>query len=165
MGRAGWFSLILMSFSLSLSFNLPQPAQRTIIIISLFDHQQRVDLLLLFFCFVLQSSSSSSSSSFEQHRSSIVYIMPKIYEGNSIPISNAELATLIDAHPKPASLAEYSYGTAGFRYEAGLLPCVFVRMGIFSALRSASLGGEEVGQSYGRSSSSCNGRPRVAAQH
>mmetsp|Transcript_13862 Transcript_13862/g.28238 ORF Transcript_13862/g.28238 Transcript_13862/m.28238 type:complete len:601 (-) Transcript_13862:54-1856(-) len=71
--------------------------------------------------------------------------MPKIYEGNSVPISNAELATLIDAYPKPASLTEYSYGTAGFRYEASLLPCVFVRMGIFSALRSASLGGEEVG--------------------
>ena len=71
--------------------------------------------------------------------------MPKIYEGNSIPISDAELASLIDAYPKPASLAEYSYGTAGFRYEASLLPCVFVRMGIFSALRSASLGGEEVG--------------------
>eukprot|EP00986_Skeletonema_menzelii_P012843 scaffold7241_cov152-Skeletonema_menzelii.AAC.2 len=71
--------------------------------------------------------------------------MPKIYEGNSVPISKAELATLIDAYPKPASLAEYSYGTAGFRYEASLLPCVFVRMGIFSALRSASLGGEEVG--------------------
>ncbi|EED95883.1 hypothetical protein THAPSDRAFT_260958, partial [Thalassiosira pseudonana CCMP1335] len=46
---------------------------------------------------------------------------------------------------KPSSLANYSYGTAGFRYEASLLPCVFVRMGIFSALRSASLGGEEVG--------------------
>ena len=71
--------------------------------------------------------------------------MPKIYEGNSVPISNAELAALIDAYPKPASLAEYSYGTAGFRYDASLLPCVFVRMGIFSALRSASLGGEEVG--------------------
>lgn len=70
---------------------------------------------------------------------------PKIYPGNSTPAPDAELATLIDAHPKPPSISEYSYGTAGFRYEASLLPCVFVRMGIFTALRSASLGGEEVG--------------------
>jgi len=70
---------------------------------------------------------------------------PKIYQGNYTPFSDKELAALIDAHPKPASISEYSYGTAGFRYEASLLPCVFVRMGIFAALRSASLGGEEVG--------------------
>lgn len=72
-------------------------------------------------------------------------ISPKIYHGNSTPRPDAELAALIDAHPKPATISEYSYGTAGFRYEASLLPCVFVRMGIFAALRSASLGGEEVG--------------------
>ena len=70
---------------------------------------------------------------------------PRIYHGNSTPVSDADLAALIDAHPKPKSIVEYSYGTAGFRYEASLLPCVFVRMGIFTALRSASLGGEEVG--------------------
>ena len=70
---------------------------------------------------------------------------PKIYHGNSIPLPDKELAALIDAHPKPPSISKYSYGTAGFRYEASLLPCVFVRMGIFTALRSASLGGEEVG--------------------
>ena len=68
-------------------------------------------------------------------------VSPKIYHGNSTPRPDAELAALIDAHPKPSSLSEYSYGTAGFRYEASLLPCVFVRMGIFAALRSASLGG------------------------
>ena len=68
-------------------------------------------------------------------------ITPKIYHGNSTPRPDAELAALIDAHPKPKSISEYSYGTAGFRYEASLLPCVFVRMGIFAALRSASLGG------------------------
>mmetsp|Transcript_12061 Transcript_12061/g.29461 ORF Transcript_12061/g.29461 Transcript_12061/m.29461 type:complete len:611 (+) Transcript_12061:167-1999(+) len=70
---------------------------------------------------------------------------PKIYHGNSTPLPDKELAALIDAHPKPSSISHYSYGTAGFRYEASLLPCVFVRMGIFTALRSASLGGEEVG--------------------
>jgi phosphoacetylglucosamine mutase len=70
---------------------------------------------------------------------------PKIHQGYSIRIPDSKLAALIDAYPKPSSLANYSYGTAGFRYEASLLPCVFVRMGIFSALRSASLGGEEVG--------------------
>ncbi|KAL7538799.1 hypothetical protein ACHAWF_009088 [Thalassiosira exigua] len=70
---------------------------------------------------------------------------PKIYPGTSTPLPDREIAALIDAHPKPASIARYSYGTAGFRYEASLLPCVFVRMGIFAALRSASLGGEEVG--------------------
>lgn len=70
---------------------------------------------------------------------------PKIYHGNYTPLPDKELAALIDAHPKPSSISEYSYGTAGFRYEASLLPCVFVRMGIFAALRSASLGGEEVG--------------------
>ncbi|KAL7535903.1 hypothetical protein ACHAXR_006796 [Thalassiosira sp. AJA248-18] len=70
---------------------------------------------------------------------------PKIYHGNSTPLPDKELAALIDAHPKPAAISQYSYGTAGFRYEASLLPCVFVRMGIFAALRSASLGGEEVG--------------------
>ena len=66
---------------------------------------------------------------------------PQIYHGNSFPLSDTELAALIDAHPKPPSVSHYSYGTAGFRYEASLLPCVFVRMGIFAALRSASLGG------------------------
>lgn len=70
---------------------------------------------------------------------------PKIYHGNSTPLPDKDLAALIDAHPKPAAISQYSYGTAGFRYEASLLPCVFVRMGIFAALRSASLGGEEVG--------------------
>ncbi|KAL9181131.1 hypothetical protein ACHAXT_009936 [Thalassiosira profunda] len=70
---------------------------------------------------------------------------PKIYRGNSVPLPDRELAALIDAHPKPRAIAQYSYGTAGFRYEASLLPCCFVRMGIFAALRSASLGGEEVG--------------------
>lgn len=72
-------------------------------------------------------------------------ISPKIHLGNSTPLPDEELAALIDAHPKPPSISQYSYGTAGFRYEASLLPCVFVRMGIFAALRSASLGGEEVG--------------------
>lgn len=66
---------------------------------------------------------------------------PKIYHGNSTPLPDNELAALIDAYPKPAAISQYSYGTAGFRYEASLLPCVFVRMGIFAALRSASLGG------------------------
>jgi len=70
---------------------------------------------------------------------------PKIYRGNSTPLPDNELAALIDAHPKPSSISQYSYGTAGFRYEASLLPCCFARMGIFAALRSASLGGEEVG--------------------
>merc|ERR1719232_2559272 len=70
---------------------------------------------------------------------------PRIYPGHSTPLPDAELAALIDANPKPRSISRYSYGTAGFRYEASLLPCVFVRMGIFAALRSASLGGEEVG--------------------
>ena len=70
---------------------------------------------------------------------------PIIYKGNSTPLPDRELGSLIDAHPKPSSISQYSYGTAGFRYEASLLPCVFVRMGIFAALRSASLGGEEVG--------------------
>lgn len=70
---------------------------------------------------------------------------PEIYRGASGPLPDADLAALIDAHPKPSSISQYSYGTAGFRYEASLLPCVFVRMGIFAALRSASLGGEEVG--------------------
>ena len=69
----------------------------------------------------------------------------KIYHGNSTPLPDSELAALIDAYPKPSSISQYSYGTAGFRYDASLLPCVFVRMGIFTALRSASLGGEEVG--------------------
>jgi len=73
-------------------------------------------------------------------------VSPKIYHGNSTPRPDAELAALIDAHPKPSSLSEYSYGTAGFRYEASLLPCVFVRMGIFAALRSASLGGVSLRQ-------------------
>lgn len=70
---------------------------------------------------------------------------PKIYNGNSVPLPDSQIAALIDAHKKPSSIPQYSYGTAGFRYEASLLPCVFVRMGIFAALRSASLGGEEVG--------------------
>ncbi len=71
-------------------------------------------------------------------------ISPKIYHGNSTPRPDAELVALIDAHPKPTTISEYSYGTAGFRYEASLLPCVFVRMGIFAALRSASLGGVSI---------------------
>lgn len=70
---------------------------------------------------------------------------PKIHRGTSIPIPDAQLSSLIDAHPKPSSVTSYSYGTAGFRLPHTLLPCVFVRMGIFTALRSASLGGEEVG--------------------
>lgn len=76
---------------------------------------------------------------------------PKIYHGNSTPRPDAELAAMIDAHPKPSAISEYSYGTAGFRYEASLLPCVFVRMGIFAALRSASLGGvSQSSESMGR---------------
>lgn len=66
---------------------------------------------------------------------------PQIHPGTSVPISDGQLAALIDAHPKPSGISNYSYGTAGFRYDASLLPCVFVRMGIFAALRSASLGG------------------------
>ena len=70
---------------------------------------------------------------------------PKIHHGNSTPLPDNELASLIAAHPKPSSISKYSYGTAGFRYDASLLPCCFVRMGMFAALRSASLGGEDVG--------------------
>jgi len=76
---------------------------------------------------------------------STIMTTPKIYHGNSTPLPDNELAALIDKYPKPKSISKYSYGTAGFRYEASLLPCCFVRMGIFAALRSASLGGEEVG--------------------
>lgn len=68
---------------------------------------------------------------------------PQIHRGTAV--SDALLSSLIDAHPKPPSVPSYSYGTAGFRLPHALLPCVFVRMGIFAALRSLSLGGEEVG--------------------
>ena len=66
---------------------------------------------------------------------------PVIHRGTSVPLPDRQIASMIDAHPRPRSVPSYSYGTAGFRYEASLLPCVFVRMGIFAALRSASLGG------------------------
>jgi len=39
----------------------------------------------------------------------------------------------------------YDYGTAGFRYEASLLPCVAVRIGLLSAVHSKALGGDAVG--------------------
>jgi len=73
-------------------------------------------------------------------------LSPQILKG-AATMSEADLTALMNAHPKPSNLGPsgYSYGTAGFRYEASLLPCAFVRMGIFAALRSASLGGEEVG--------------------
>ena len=91
----------------------------------------------------LSSFDNSEAGLYFMHRT--MTSTPKIYTGTSTPLPDSQLAALIDAHPKPPQLAEYSYGTAGFRYDASLLPCVFIRMGIFAALRSASLGGEEVG--------------------
>mmetsp|Transcript_30561 Transcript_30561/g.62445 ORF Transcript_30561/g.62445 Transcript_30561/m.62445 type:complete len:620 (+) Transcript_30561:57-1916(+) len=74
-------------------------------------------------------------------------ITPKIHPGSGQPLPPSQLTSLLSAHPIPPSLPQgkYSYGTAGFRLPAPLLPACFVRMGIFSALRSASLGGEHVG--------------------
>ena len=56
-----------------------------------------------------------------------------------------ELNRLLMHYPLPPDL-QYSYGTAGFRYDHSILPPVMIRMGILSALRSNSLkGGQSVG--------------------
>eukprot|EP00568_Trieres_chinensis_P000174 CAMPEP_0183305548 /NCGR_PEP_ID=MMETSP0160_2-20130417/10246_1 /TAXON_ID=2839 ORGANISM="Odontella Sinensis, Strain Grunow 1884" /NCGR_SAMPLE_ID=MMETSP0160_2 /ASSEMBLY_ACC=CAM_ASM_000250 /LENGTH=630 /DNA_ID=CAMNT_0025468759 /DNA_START=44 /DNA_END=1936 /DNA_ORIENTATION=- len=54
---------------------------------------------------------------------------------------------LEDIGPSPSGKAKmtYGYGTAGFRYPHAVLPPAVVRVGMFAAIRSASLGGEEVG--------------------
>mmetsp|Transcript_11392 Transcript_11392/g.23290 ORF Transcript_11392/g.23290 Transcript_11392/m.23290 type:complete len:638 (-) Transcript_11392:3385-5298(-) len=55
------------------------------------------------------------------------------------------LTKLLTDHPIPSPHRLYSYGTAGFRYPHHVLPPILVRIGLFAALRSASLGGEAVG--------------------
>lgn len=56
-----------------------------------------------------------------------------------------ELNRLLKHYPLPSDF-QYSYGTAGFRYDHAILPPVMIRMGILSALRSQSLkGGQSVG--------------------
>lgn len=47
-------------------------------------------------------------------------------------------------YQKPANIT-YRYGTAGFRLEADLMPCVSYRMGLLAAARSIYLQGQPVG--------------------
>lgn len=49
------------------------------------------------------------------------------------------LNALAAATPRPAGMT-FSYGTAGFRAPAAVLPSTFLRMGMLAALRSAQLG-------------------------
>ncbi|CDZ97253.1 Phosphoglucomutase/phosphomannomutase [Phaffia rhodozyma] len=48
-----------------------------------------------------------------------------------------------EKYPKPSS--DYSYGTAGFRVKANLLPCALFRTAIIAVLRSQKLGGKTIG--------------------
>lgn len=65
--------------------------------------------------------------------------LPELLEGQE---SLSELQRLVDKYPLPSSDFTYAYGTAGFRYEAHLLPPVFVRVGILTALLpKTSVGG------------------------
>ena len=54
-----------------------------------------------------------------------------------------ELKELVDKHPKPSMAV--AYGTAGFRFEARLLPSTVCRVGILASLRSKYLNGQAIG--------------------
>eukprot|EP00898_Chlorokybus_atmophyticus_P004933 jgi/Chlat1/5440/Chrsp36S05439 len=54
-------------------------------------------------------------------------------------VFEAALRAAAVSFPKPADFL-YSYGTAGFRYNAALLPCAAFRAGVLAALRARQLG-------------------------
>jgi len=61
------------------------------------------------------------------------------------------IESLLSANPlifpssSKGTALKFSYGTAGFRYPYTLLPPIFIRMGIFACIRSASCQGDAVG--------------------
>eukprot|EP01083_Nonionella_stella_P036981 100869_1 len=61
---------------------------------------------------------------------------------------DGKASLLIKKNPRSEESGQfvpYAYGTAGFRCPAGLLPSVVVRVGMLTALRSLSAGGQAVG--------------------
>lgn len=68
-------------------------------------------------------------------------LLPDIVRGSSA--SSYQYAdgvgSLLHQHPLTANM-EYSYGTAGFRYDASLLDGVMVRVGIVAALLGGQIG-------------------------
>jgi phosphoacetylglucosamine mutase len=74
--------------------------------------------------------------------------------------SNQEILRLLKENPLPpaASSHYYDYGTAGFRYDAQLMPCVLVRVGLFVAYRSRQQQQQQQQKTGNKSSS--NGEPQ-----
>jgi len=59
--------------------------------------------------------------------------------------SKDEIVHLLETYPLSTQALPYTYGTAGFRLDAKLMPCIMVRVGIFAAFRARYQKREAVG--------------------